>query len=243
MIPRPETEQWTYALADKITRRLVPSNHPQNLTVLDLCTGTGCIPLLLCTLLSLPGIQTEALGVDISAAACLLAQENIISSRPRLSPFASIRILQKDLFEPDFWCTVHTALSPPNDRKSSRQLDIITANPPYIPARDWHRLSPEVKDWEDPVALIGDPTAIIIKGNFGAENLTDELHDGLHFYRHIHHLISTCTILSHSCILALEVGESQAPAVASLFHDQFRKIEVWKDTWGKDRAVFCAMKQ
>lgn len=242
LIPRPETEQWTYTLADTIARRLVPSDHPQSLTVLDLCTGTGCIPLLLCTLLSRSGIQTKALGVDISPAACLLARENVMSSQPRLSPLVSVRIIQKDLFEPDFWCSVRNALSTTaDDRKSPPQVSIITANPPYIPARDWHRLSPEVKDWEDPMALISDPAAAT-ENVFAPENLKKDLH-GLRFYRHIHHLVSTCTILSPSCVLALEIGENQASAVAGLFHDQFQKIEVWKDIWGKDRAVFCATKR
>ncbi|GJJ06314.1 hypothetical protein Clacol_000505 [Clathrus columnatus] len=230
LIPRPETEQWTYALADKIIHRYKPLKdpHPTTLTVLDLCTGTGCIPLLLCTLLTPHGIQTEAIGVDISSAACLLAQENIISVKSHFPSPLSIRILQRNLFEPNFWSSIRDTLSP-------RSLDIITANPPYISEDSWRKLSPEVKDWEDPVALLGDPAV---------ENSVDiRRGQGLTFYQRIRDLLLDCTMISPCCILALEIGEDQASAVTSLFRGQFHDIQIWKDGWGKDRAVFCTMER
>lgn len=234
MIPRPETEQWVYTLVDKIIDRASPLSHPDTLTILDLCTGTGCIPLLLCALLGCRGIQIEAIGVDISSAACLLAQENIISTRSHFPSLPSISILQKDLFEADFWTSIHDTFSLLNHSRIPPQLDIITVNPPYISADHWRRLPPEVRNWEDPVALLGDPALNI---NTSIENWPKGL--GLSFYQRIYDLISACTTLPHSCILALEVGEDQASTVANLFRNQFRDIQVWKDGWGIDRAIFC----
>lgn len=44
--------------------------------MLDLCTGTGCIPILLSHLRSQSGGITVAYGVDISTDALALAREN-----------------------------------------------------------------------------------------------------------------------------------------------------------------------
>ena len=53
--------------------------------VLDLCTGTGCIPLLLCA--QWPPGSTLAVGVDISPAALELAAENAaVCSVPTSTP-------------------------------------------------------------------------------------------------------------------------------------------------------------
>jgi SAM-dependent methyltransferase len=71
LIPRPETEHWTLRLAQSI--RPSPQNPAH---VLDLCTGTGCIPLLLCATW-FPG-STSVVGIDTSLEALQLAQDNAI---------------------------------------------------------------------------------------------------------------------------------------------------------------------
>ena len=67
LIPRPETEYWCSLLIDHLTQL---SN--QELTILDMCTGSGCIALSLAH--ALPKSQVYA--VDISEQACALAEEN-----------------------------------------------------------------------------------------------------------------------------------------------------------------------
>ncbi|EIW82744.1 S-adenosyl-L-methionine-dependent methyltransferase [Coniophora puteana RWD-64-598 SS2] len=87
LIPRPETEDWALRLAELVRRnREVGQNKSTRLKVLDLCTGTGCIPLLLGTMLSgdeqggvggLGGtVPVDALGADVATEAVQLAQEN-----------------------------------------------------------------------------------------------------------------------------------------------------------------------
>ncbi|KAF8581609.1 S-adenosyl-L-methionine-dependent methyltransferase [Ramaria rubella] len=236
LIPRPETEQWTSNLADMLKMRAVVLNRPLN--VLDLCTGSGCIPLLLCHLLNIQDIQLTALGIDISQSACELARENIALSN--LSPTSSLDIRRKSLFDDDFWQFVEGAFHEPtlhrivteSELPTPFQLDVITANPPYIPNDQWHSLPLEVKNWEDPAALLGDP--LLDNGN-ETKLLGNK---GLTFYERIRDLISTPKMLSHQCLVAMEVGDGQADDVVKIFDGRFSKIEVWQDLWGKERAVF-----
>jgi methylase of polypeptide subunit release factors len=95
LIPRPETETYTDKLAGLILdlRREEAAPKRQQLRILDLCTGTGCISLLLHSLLKpldferaagkrssgSPRVNTglEILGVDISSTALRLAKKNL----------------------------------------------------------------------------------------------------------------------------------------------------------------------
>jgi len=94
LIPRRDTETYTTRVAE-LLKEIVPSNVDEqrpNLRVLDLCTGTGCISLLLHSMLRPPGSigsksrqgpSAEAqsslsiVGVDISTVALELARENL----------------------------------------------------------------------------------------------------------------------------------------------------------------------
>ena len=78
LIPRPETEDWTIRLASLLEDRFPPQGGVERraLRILDLCTGTGCIPILLSHLRRQAGGITVAYGVDISADAVALAREN-----------------------------------------------------------------------------------------------------------------------------------------------------------------------
>ncbi|KAF8518790.1 S-adenosyl-L-methionine-dependent methyltransferase [Gautieria morchelliformis] len=233
LIPRPETEQWTTDLADKLQRRTVSRNE-RCMKVLDLCTGSGCIPLLLCHLLNIQGIETAALGVDVSQSACDLARDNIAATTFSLSSF---EIQRKDIFDDDFWKSVAKAFRGPKlhrivAEQDSLQLDVVTANPPYIPRDQWLQLPAEVKDWEDPAALLGDPLP------HSADECTHVRNKGLTFYKRIRDLLSCPGVLSPQSVLALEVGHEQAEDVVKIFDRGFGRAEVWKDWWGKERAVF-----
>ncbi|KZS93964.1 S-adenosyl-L-methionine-dependent methyltransferase [Sistotremastrum niveocremeum HHB9708] len=136
LIPRPETEDWTYKLA-----RFVSQTFPsKQLNILDLCTGTGCIPLLLSALLP-PG-SVRSLGIDISELACQLALENAAEAGFSHPVF---RVQQNDILSPDFSKTLQ-----------EQTFDVITCNPPYIPPSEYHSLPACVKDYEDRDALLAD---------------------------------------------------------------------------------------
>ncbi|KIJ19158.1 hypothetical protein PAXINDRAFT_109716 [Paxillus involutus ATCC 200175] len=213
LIPRPETEDWTLRVANAIS----PSKSSP-VSVLDLCTGSGCIPLLLCHLWP-PG-STRAFGVDISPDAISLATDN--AARCKIATHATSNLRNAfipvlgDLHDPGL---IHL-LEPP--------FDVVTSNPPYIPKREYDELSPSVKDYEDPRALLGDPPE-------------SSHRDGLTFYHTIASFIARKGVLSDGAIVALEVGHGQAEAVESILQQtaRLRNTEIWSDPWKKKRVVFA----
>ncbi|KIK67226.1 hypothetical protein GYMLUDRAFT_55049 [Collybiopsis luxurians FD-317 M1] len=139
LIPRPETENWVINLSEYLTKYLSPlPSRP--LSLLDLGTGTGCIPLLLCHLW--PNKNLVATGVDISREAVDLANVNAAICGISRSSFNAHL---SDFMQPDF----------PNAEAIKTPYDILTSNPPYITAGDYLRLSDDVARHEDPTALIG----------------------------------------------------------------------------------------
>jgi HemK-like putative methylase len=90
LIPRSETEVYTVQFAELVKKN--EQAERQKLRILDLCTGTGCISLLLHSLLKPPNIEQtepegrpadrlnaglEILSVDISETALQLARTNL----------------------------------------------------------------------------------------------------------------------------------------------------------------------
>ncbi|RDX40445.1 S-adenosyl-L-methionine-dependent methyltransferase [Lentinus brumalis] len=225
LIPRPETEDWTLRLADSLT----PSPATPFRT-LDLCTGTGCIPLLLCHLWPLG--STHATAIDISPDAIQLATENAtrcgISTQAHAHasthPENTFTPILADLMHPDF--AQQARLEPP--------YDLITSNPPYIPQAEYDALPASVKDHEDIRALLGDtpsPLANDVPAQDRAKGLT--------FYHRIAALVGEHGLLRAGGTLALEVGQGQAHEVAAIVQAKagVDKIDVWKDPWGKERVV------
>lgn len=125
LIPRPETEEWICNLIDQ----LHAFKHEQ-LWILDVCTGSGCIALALAD--ALP--KAKVYATDINDAALELAKENA-----RHNQISNVTFLRSDLF---------------NDISPTFKFDIIVSNPPYIDERNWNTLEPSVRNWEDKHALI-----------------------------------------------------------------------------------------
>lgn len=119
LIPRQDTE----ILVEEALRNL----H-DGMSILDMCTGSGCI------LLSLMQYSNdcEGTGVDISEKALEVAKENAVcfSKDPVF--------LRSDLFE-----------------KVEGKYDMIVSNPPYIPTETIPKLMDEVKEHEPVMALDG----------------------------------------------------------------------------------------
>ncbi len=124
LIPRPETE----LLVDRALEVL--QRVPPGETVLDLCTGSGAIPLALAHLRP----DLHFLGVDLSSEALPWARQNcVLLQSQKICSF-----LQGDLFTP----------LPPTLR-----FPLITANPPYISPEEYPKLPPEILDYEPRMAL------------------------------------------------------------------------------------------
>ncbi len=119
LVPRPDTE----TLVEEVLREL----H-DGMSILDMCTGSGCI------LLSLLNYSNDCVGVgaDISEKALEVAKENA----KRLGIDADF--IESNLFE-----------------NVEGVFDIIVSNPPYIRTCEIEELMPEVRDHDPFIALNG----------------------------------------------------------------------------------------
>lgn len=140
LIPRPETEHWVSRLAEEYRPT---AQNPVSL--LDLGTGSGCIPLLLCHLW--PSGSINAHGVDISPHALGLAKDNAALTSQKNTFTTSQASFLTDSF-------------PDPATRSRAPFNIITSNPPYIPWNEYQQLPRSVLDHEDPKALFGGPDGL-----------------------------------------------------------------------------------
>jgi methylase of polypeptide subunit release factors/DNA-directed RNA polymerase specialized sigma24 family protein len=141
---------------------------PGELRVLDLCTGTGCIPLLFHHDLyaARTDVELRALGIDVSGGALRLAAHNL--QRARRSPVwvgkgDAIGYLQADVLANPFADGVHsrrrlavsTAL---RHARLPHLWDILISNPPYIsPNNYWNTTTRSVRGFEPKLALVPPP--------------------------------------------------------------------------------------
>lgn len=215
MVPRPETEDWTLRLTERVRDTQMEFCEP--LKLLDICTGTGCIPLLLLSRLRVlfPTRRIMAHAVDISVDAISLAELNkeIQLTSGVLGPDHDLKFHHYDLFSSDFMDFL----------SRHAPFDVITCNPPYISPAEYSALPPGVINFEDRDALLG----------------TGE--DGTGYYRRLSLLLSIGTLINSNGLLAMEIGWKQAAVVSSLFRPLSRVVEVWQDPWGKDRLVVCTL--
>jgi release factor glutamine methyltransferase len=126
LIPRPETE----LLVD-----LALAAEP--LSVVDVCTGTGCVAIAL----AVHRPQATIYAVDISAAALAVARRNAESHHVA----DRVQLIAGDLLTP----------RPP-------LVDVIVANPPYIADDEWASLPVSVRDFEPRLALDGGPDGLSV---------------------------------------------------------------------------------
>lgn len=194
-----------------------PAKGPR-LSLLDLGTGSGCIPLLLCHLWSKGSVSAH--GIDISPHALRLANENatLCGIPPHSDPSKpqnTFRTSLANFLASDFPGTGLASLLP---------IDILISNPPYIPWDEYLELPRSVVDYEDPKALFGGPS-------------------GLEHYQAIARLILRPGVFNTNAIIALEVGHRQAETVEALLlkTGRIRSSEIWSDPWGKKRTVIGHM--
>ena len=221
LIPRQDTET--------LVEQVLYDFPERDISVLDMCTGSGCIAASLAVL----GGYREVIGADLSREALYVAQENAM----RLLREAKARTDMKKSFlsavfsrdEEEYQQQVHfiqsdlfSGLSEALSELGSGPFDVIVSNPPYIPTAEIEELEPEVRDFEPRMALDGSQ-------------------DGLHFYRRF--AKEAGPFLKEGGSLYLEIGAEEAAAVRGLLQEAgYRDIRVIKDLCGRDRVV-CARKQ
>jgi ribosomal protein L3 glutamine methyltransferase len=119
-------------IAELLRERLRPwISRPEKVQrVLDLCTGSGCLAILLA--LTFPSSAVDA--TDISSAALAVARKNVKAYHLR----CRVRLVQADLFS----------------GLECGQYDLIVSNPPYVGASAMRKLPAEYRR-EPRVALAG----------------------------------------------------------------------------------------
>lgn len=153
LIPRPETEE----LVDLI----IKENKIESPSILDIGTGTGCIPVCLKAEIH----NAQCLGIDISHEALELAKRNADKNEVDVR-FSRVDILKEGL--------------------EYGQYDIIVSNPPYIPNADRAIMHSNVLDHEPEVALFVEDNDPLIFYRTIAEKALKSLRPNGKLYFEIH---------------------------------------------------------
>lgn len=145
LIPRPETEELVYWILEVVENL--------NSKILDIGTGSGCIPITLKK--KMP--TAEIIGLDISSDALAIAEQNAILNQ------VAVAFQQMDILVKEKW-------------SSLPQFDIVVSNPPYIPYKEIGLMPKQVTDFEPNLALfVENDNALIFYSTiarFAREKLT-----------------------------------------------------------------------
>jgi release factor glutamine methyltransferase len=138
LIPRPETEELVGWI---IQDQLMDNNNNNNqLRILDIGTGSGCIPISLAKNL----ISAKVATVDVSEEAIRVAQQN-----------AKQNEVEVDFIE-------DSILDPRIVNDSKYMFDIIVSNPPYVRNLEKQEIKKNVLDYEPHLALfVEDDDALV----------------------------------------------------------------------------------
>ncbi len=142
LVPRPETELMAEQAIKTVKRETLSVKRDKiktetlnsQFTVLDLCTGSGCLALAIAK--HFPDIQVY--GSDISGTAVEYAKRNA-----KINGITNAVFLEGLFFQPF------------EDMASSLAFDLIISNPPYISTDNIKDLQPEIRYWEPMIALNG----------------------------------------------------------------------------------------
>ena len=217
-----------------LERILGEEEKKEELSILDLCTGSGCIGLALAKHLYCKTV----LLLDKSDKALEVAKENyrrlfleqesakeewkcsVLSSGREPDPNRireqglnpSVHFLESDLFD---------ALPSFMEEKAISAFDILVSNPPYIRRDVIETLDAEVALHEPVLALDGGG-------------------DGLDFYRRI--AKEGKRFLLPGGRVYLEIGYDQGESVKSIFQKEgYREVEVFPDYEGRDRGLYATL--
>ena len=129
LIPRPETEELVAWIIEEASKGKL--HKKDKISILDIGTGTGCIPISLAKNL----IKSSVSAVDISQKALLIAKKNALLNNTKI-----------DFFEMDIL----------NTESLPQKFDIIVSNPPYVRELEKREIKKNVLQNEPHLALFVD---------------------------------------------------------------------------------------
>lgn len=152
LIPRPETEELVYLILQD-----AKINQPKS--IIDIGTGSGCIPITLKK--HLPNTAINA--IDVSETAIAVAKENAL----------------KNKVEIDFTIADALHLEPKNFQK----FDVIVSNPPYIALSEMEDMEANVTKHEPHLALfVEDENPLIFYQKIADFALTNLQQNGVLYF-------------------------------------------------------------
>lgn len=210
-VPRPETEivaGLAIAAARAARTRSASSAEEgagRRVRVVEACTGTGAIALSIAV--EVPDVDLVAGDVDpvaVELAAVNLARVRDGVAGAPMAPRTAVSVVVSDLLDGV-------------DPSWRGHLDVLVANPPYLPAGDRTTWEPEVADHDPDRALVGG-----VDGH--------EVVDAL--------LELAATWLTPGGTVVLEIDERRgADAMAAAIAAGLDRIRIERDLTGADRAI------
>lgn len=132
LIPRPETEELVaWIIEDVKNKNQENSQHKplnSNITILDIGTGSGCIPISLAK--ELP--QAKVSSIDVSEEALQVARKNSALNK------VAVNFIQQDILKAE---------------NLQEKYDVIVSNPPYVRELEKEQMHQNVLDFEPELAL------------------------------------------------------------------------------------------
>lgn len=125
LIPRPETEELVEWVVNDFQCK-----QQQDLSILDIGSGSGCIPIAIKKNLAWAEVQS----CDVSEAALHVAKQNAAALN------VGVKFLQLDFLNAAKW-------------QQLGNFDVIISNPPYIPNEEIVKMEKHVVDFEPHLAL------------------------------------------------------------------------------------------
>ena len=165
--------------------------------IVELCTGSGAVAIALAT--EIP--TARILATDVSWRALRVARANALAH----AVADRVEFLRGNL-----WQAV-------NGQAPEGSVDLVVANPPYVPTRDVNGLMPEIQ-WEPRLALDGGV-------------------DGLRVQRDI--IAASPERIRLGGFLLLEIGADQAEAILALLAEtgRFEAGRIFRDLAGRPRVI------
>ena len=155
LIPRPETEELVQWIREE-------SQNQQNLKIVDICAGSGCIALAVKDYLP----NSNVIALELSDDALNLIEEN------KNHTGLEIEVHKFDALKDDY--------------SQFSSADVIVSNPPYIPTKDKAFMAANVLDFEPDMALfVSDDDPLVFYREIGIGAMTALTNQGwLYFEIH-----------------------------------------------------------
>ena len=201
LIPRPETEELVaWIISDFINK--------DQISILEIGTGTGCIPVSLAK--NLPNATITS--IDISSEALKIAKQNAEINNVKID-FIECDVLNIENLNFIANNKITSSKTPRNDI----QFDIIVSNPPYVRELEKEEIQPNVLENEPHLALFVDDLNPLI------------------FYKKIADLAKKH--LTKSGVLYFEINQYLGEETLEMLSEKGFSSELKKDIFDNDRMT------